>query len=550
MHMKGLRQRRSLGVRLRRWAPHLLFVTGFILLCYAYGYGRLLWSRPQPHHIFRQCDCLGMTWNYAFTDANFLHPRMCNLHADHDTAGYTSAEFPLIYWGVGMLWRLIGQSEFAFRLIMLLLHIAGSYALYLLAWRITRSSFWGIWTSLLFFTSPATAYFAVSFLPEVPAFDLGLIGCWWFHRYFTERRRYQLLWALAFTSLALLVKVTAGFFFIALWGVLLLESLGVGRRRQAWRLFPEPGRIQPWFLAALVPVVLWYAYSQHYNDVHANPFTQTGLSPLWGLSTTELTHALHEACTIVLFELFSAPAWWMFLGCLLLLIHAARSLPWQVVAFHAMLLVGLALYLVGWTAALNDHDYYFICPQVILVAWVITVLWKYGRGERSIIRSPWLNAAAMLLLGWSVFYAAKDMALRTRNGAEIALADMPTFFTPEQREFWRTRVYWERASFLDLEPFTRSLGIKRSDKVLITPDQSWQVDLYLCGQTGWNDYTLLLNDSLSMARAVRLGARYLFITNTEWPERPYMRPFLTDPIGTHGEVTLFDLRHAPGSERP
>jgi hypothetical protein len=53
-----------------------------------------------------------------------------------------------------------------------------------------------------------------------------------------------------------------------------------------------------------------------------------------------------------------------------------------------------------------------------------------------------------------------------------------------------------------------------------------------------------------MARAVRLGARYLYVTNAEWLDRPYMRPFLSGPIGKHGEVTLFDLCHVPGSEHP
>jgi hypothetical protein len=112
----------------------------------------------------------------------------------------------------------------------------------------------------------------------------------------------------------MLLKVTAGFFFVALWGVLLLESIGVGRRRSTWRLFPQPRSIWPWFMAALVPVVLWYAYSQYYNVIHANPFTDTGLSPWWRMSATEIAHALHQAGTIVVFEIFSASVWWMFLG--------------------------------------------------------------------------------------------------------------------------------------------------------------------------------------------------------------------------------------------
>ncbi|MEO8734855.1 MAG: glycosyltransferase family 39 protein, partial [Flavobacteriales bacterium] len=360
-----------------------------------------------------------MTWNYAFTDANFFHPRMCNLHADQNTAGYTAAEFPVIYWGVGMLWRLIGQSEFAFRLIMLLIHFAGSYALYLLASRITRSTFWGIWTSLLFFTSPATVYFAISFLPDVPAFDLGLIGCWWFYRYFTERRRALLILALAFTSLAMLLKVTAGFFFIALWGVLVLETLGIGRKRSPWRLFPRPRAVWPWFLATLIPVVLWYAYSQHYNDVHESPFTQTGLSPFWKMSDVKIAHAFHEAWTIVLYEIFDAPVWFMFIGLFVLMAYSVKSFPWQVIALQAMLLFGFVLYLMGWTLALDDHDYYFICPQIILVTLLIAVLWRYGPPGSNITRSPWIRCAAAIMLGWSVFYASMDMDLRTRNGAEV-----------------------------------------------------------------------------------------------------------------------------------
>lgn len=520
----------------------LVFTIGFVLLCCAYEYGRVLHLRPQPHHIFRQCDCLGMTWNYAFTDPDLFEPRMCNLHADHDTTGRTAAEFPVLYWGVGMLWRAFGQSEFLYRLIMVLLHFGGSYALFLTARRLTRSAFWGIWTSLLFFTSPAIVYFGISFLPDVPALDLALMGCWWAVRYLDRQRRWDLVIAMAFTSLAMLLKITAGFLFVAAWGVLAAETLLW--RRAGRRFFPQRGFTWACFIGAVVPVVAWYAWSAQYNQVHGNPFTNTGMSHYWLMSAEEAATALRFARTILVFEIFSLPVWLVFLGAFVLLAVAARRLPWQVVLFHGLLLFGLVLYLIGWAQALNNHDYYFTCPQLVLMALLITVIAWYGRQEGSWLRTAWARGLALLLLGWSVLYAAVDVGLRTRNGLPVDRSVVAScILNDAQLEHWRSAEYWKRRGQLDVEPYARSLGITRQDRILITVDRSWQVGLYLAGQTGWSDYTVGLEDSLSMARAVHvLRPSYLYLTEPSWADRPYMRPYLAHPIGHHPDVDIYDLR--------
>lgn len=521
-----------------------MFAIGFILVCVAYDYGSVLHLRPQPHHIFRQCDCLGMAWNYAFVDADLFSPRMCNLHANEDTSGHTAAEFPILYWVVGMLWRLVGQSEFLYRALMLALHFAGSIALYFTVLRIVRSVFWAAWLPLLFFSSPATAYFAVSFLPDVPAFDIALIGCWLFVRYRDTGQWSQLAMGLALTSLAMLLKVTSGMLFLAAWGVLVAETVWQGN---GWRLFPERRAAWVVFVAAVVPVVAWYGYAAAYNEVHRNWFSNSGFSHYWKMSSEQARIVLHFARTVLVREIFSIPIWGGFLAVFTMLLALFRKLPWQLVLMHVLLLIGLALYLIGWAEALNDHDYYFIAPQVILMAQLVTVIGWQVRQGRGWPDKVWVKGAALLALVWSVTYASADLGLRTRNGGALSTpppALAAALLCPAQIDHWRESQFWDRHSLLDVEPYARSLGIMRDDRILMADDQGWQAGLYLAGQTGWNNYTVGMSDSLSMARAVyQLRPDYFYLTRLEWAEeRPYVLPYMNHPVGQHGRLTIYDLR--------
>ena len=110
--------------------PIWWFILAFFLMCCAYETGRVLHLRPQPHHLWRQTDCVSLAWNYYDTTVNLFEPAIHNQFADDWTSGKTAGEFPILYWLVGMLWRITGPSEFTFRLIELLLHFAGTLALF------------------------------------------------------------------------------------------------------------------------------------------------------------------------------------------------------------------------------------------------------------------------------------------------------------------------------------------------------------------------------------------------------------------------------------
>ncbi|MCB0763810.1 MAG: glycosyltransferase family 39 protein [Flavobacteriales bacterium] len=532
MTLRGLYADRTV----RTWA----FIGAFIVCCGVYEYGRILNLRPQPHHLMRQCDCLGPTYNYFIGDANLFRPWMCNLHADGDTSGESAGEFPLIYWSMGMLWRVIGQSEFAYRLFGVLLHLFGSLALFRMATRILRSTFWAGWITLIFFTSPTIVYFAISFLPDVPALDLVLIGWWSIQRYVDERSA-KWLWSGAFLmGLGAMLKVTAGMSVLALFAVLLTEGLLPRKRLPVWRVFPR--RMLAWaaLMGAALMVFAWYAYAAHYNAAHNAPYTPNSIWPVWEMTGSEIDRAVRFASTVLVHELLPIPVWGLLLFFLVVLIRHTRRLPIQLVVLNGALLVGLVLFVIGWFQALNNHDYYFINPLIVPIALSVSMLWYFVHHHGAWMNSALTRVLAMAVLVYCVLYAAIDIDLRTHNGDHVRSEN--ALFSKAQLQHWEDNQYWEMRPILGVTPTLRGLGIRPEDRVIVLTDHSWQNALYLMGHRGWNDFTMYFNDSAAFEHCLRNNASYLIINDPVWSERPYVQPYLAHPIGRYEEVRIFDLR--------
>ena len=528
---------------LRRVPATAWFIALFGLFCCAYEYGRVLHQRPFPHHIMRQADCLGMTWNYAFTDPDLFDPRMMNLHGDDNTTGRTAGEFPLLYWVVGMLWRLFGQSEFIYRAIGLALHFAGSLALYRIAREALRSPFWGAWVALLFFTSPTIIYFAISFLPDVPALDLVLIGWACFATYLQHRRRRSLFLAIGLMSLGTLLKVTAGMSLLALLGVLFLESVLPGVSTRRWRVFEH--RALAWIAAVLAALVVgaWYAYAAWFNREHGNPFTPNSIWPAWRVDANGIAEILGSARHLLLYELFAIPIWVLLVMALLLVIWNQRRIPWQLAVFNTLLVLGLLLFLVLWFQALDNHDYYFIAPMVVLMTLLLTALWWLFRERPPLLKAMWLKGVAALVLVYSLAYGVSGLRMRVHGDSPIGGESFAWLHPAPEIAHWDEDRYWQLAGVLDIESFSRALGITREAKVLVAPDMTWQTGLYLMGQRGWNDYTVHLADSTQIDHYIRYhGADYLYVLHRDFGERPYVHHFLSHPLGEHGGIWIYDLR--------
>ncbi|MBK9626746.1 MAG: glycosyltransferase family 39 protein [Flavobacteriales bacterium] len=311
----------------RSVGPRWVFVIGFLTFSAIYEYGRVLHLRPLPMHIWRQADCLSLTWNYYTGEATFLKPVIHGQIADGGESGLSAGEFPLLYWAMGQVWKVIGPSEFAYRLFGLLFHFVASYMLFLTLRRLLRSDFWAIGITLLLFTSPVLLYYGVSFLTDVPAFDLALMGWYFFVRHAEEGKRRWWILSTACFALATLLKVTAGMSFVAIIGLYLLFTV-----RPAWfRSIPKvfPSRVFGWAVIAisLAGIAAWYIHAEQFNTDHAGRYTFNNLWPIWEMSPDEIDRAVTFAKRILLFQIFDTSVLLLIGLAIILLIVHVRELP-------------------------------------------------------------------------------------------------------------------------------------------------------------------------------------------------------------------------------
>ena len=113
---------------LERYKNDLLFILLFAVFSISY-YDSVLDKGPLSMHIWRQTDCLSLTSNYA-NGATLFEPEIHFQGSDDLTSGKSAGEFPALYYVVGKIWSLTGESYLAYRLFYLLILFAGSFALF------------------------------------------------------------------------------------------------------------------------------------------------------------------------------------------------------------------------------------------------------------------------------------------------------------------------------------------------------------------------------------------------------------------------------------
>ncbi len=532
---------------LRRVDAKWWFVLGFFLMCCAYEAGRVLNIRPQPHHLWRQTDCISLAWNYYDTTWNLFKPAIHNQFADGHASGRSAGEFPLLYYVVGITWRITGPSEFLYRLIVLLIHFVGSLALFGAVRRITNSGSWAAMVALLFFSSPVIVYFSISFLTDVPALDMALIGWWYLVRYVQERRRSLWTWSVAFFSLAMLLKVTAGMSLVAISGVLILETLfSRGKSREA-DLFPHRRFAWTALLIGYAMVYAWYAYAAWYNGVHGAKYTFNDLWPIWIMTPEAMDWAWRTGCDIIVFQVFDTSVWVLLGTAFVSLVLNARQFPWRAWVLVLSLIVGSALYTILWFNALQDHDYYFINPMITLVVLLVAFLWWLGRQHPDILRARWAQAGMGVLLVLNVAYAAQNMQMRYDTSGRMTARSLWPIYHEAELAYWNGLDYWGMGDLPTIEPRLRELGVRKEDKVIFLDDQAINSALVLMGNRGWTGFGL---DLLALGRIDELithGAHYLLFTERKWLDDPRLASYLTAPVAQVGGVRIFDLT---GQHRP
>jgi len=208
---------------------------------------------------WRQTDTASIARNFFEEDMNIFYPRV---NWRGNTRGYVESEFPLYPFLVACLYKIHGTpNETLGRIVSVFSAILTVLILYLFVLKLFDQET-AFYSAMFYAVSPLAAYYTRTFMPESMMMLFYLLGIYLFYLWVYDNNRLAGIFALAATSLALLVKLTAL--------IMIFPMLGILYDRYQWG-FLRQKRVWGFFALSFIAPALWYWHAYHL-------FLETGLS--------------------------------------------------------------------------------------------------------------------------------------------------------------------------------------------------------------------------------------------------------------------------------
>jgi hypothetical protein len=495
-----------------------IFIFSLLAISYFYDYHKILNKRPQSLHHWRQTECTSLALNYYQNGMNFFKPEI-HLHiADDYNSGYTVGEFPIIYYIVANLYHLFGFHESIFRATTLLLFFIGLFAVFRTVKDLLSDEFWAWGAGILLFMSPVVVFYANNFLPDVPALSLALTGWLFFYTFYKTKKDKWLTGAAALFLLAGLIKITASMSLILLIIILIAERLFRSEARSL--IFFSFKKHFLILTLPLVAIAAWYITAINYNKNHNVTYFSTRTWPIWDMSSEEISSLFHKIMIEWRFEYFHTSIW-VLTGIAILIFILKSNFINRFFLFGSLILFsGSALFIMLWFFALRDHDYYIINLLLLPLLMFIGLLDYLKNNHYRLFKSWALKIGFFIIVVINIVHAQRSLNDRYFSWKN----ELPLF-----------------KDVHEVEPYLRSLGISRTDKVISTPDDATNYTLYLMNQPGWTEHMGVKLDSLNILRLKEKGAKYLIINDKRELEREELKPFIHNRVGEYNNISIFKL---------
>ncbi len=512
----------------------------FLLLLVVFSmlyYDSVMDKGPLNAHLWRQTDCLSMTRNYM-NGANFLEPEMDILLADNHTTGKSAGEFPILYYVIGFLWSVFGESYLLYRSVYLLIVAIGLFALFRSVKLILNDSFWAIIITFLLFSSPVYVFYGVSFLTDAPAFSFVLVGLYFFLQYHTKKKMLMFFLSMIFFALAGLLKVSSLIAFIFLGMIVFIELFNIktlGTKKVYHTFLPEAIG----FVFVLLSIFSWYYYAGEYNELHGFKYTFNSIYPLWNMSEIEQEPLVSGVKNFTSIVFFSRPILYMLfvLGCVNLFLYKKIS----VFAYLSSItiIIGAVLYFVLWGPLMGIHDYYYVALLILFLG-VVLPFASYVKEHYSVLfNGRKLKVFLSLFLVFNFGYCLSVVNLKTLGlDGSVPLVGNHRFVENMRWANWDTDAHWK--SFEEIKIHLDDMGIKPEDKIISLPDQSFNSSLFLIGHKGWTNYKNYKTKE-DIDFLIQKGAKYLFISDPIYLEKDHIKPFLYKKVGEFKNIKIFKL---------
>ncbi len=516
----------------------LIFILLLLTVSWLYNYHNILFYPPYSIHAWRQADCLSFALNYFNDNLNFWEPQINGLGDSGN--GKTVSEFPVIYYTVAKLWKIFGQKEFIFRTINILIVFFGLFNLYRLAKGILKDSFFAIFIPLFLFTSPVLVYYTNNFMADASAMGLALSGCYYLYRYVTFSEKRVIIIATLFFLLGGLIKITSLIIFFSLTGFLFIELLLNYKNIDRVKLKAFIIGIA----VILVSITAWFLYSRHYNLSNNNNggFFLQSIFPIWELSSDERKLITESLFTKLLRSFFNRGFVAVIFLLFIYLIISWKKANRFLLIVCCICFIGVISYVLLWFKAFDVHDYY-LTNLLIFIPLVLLTFFEFLK--RNYPKIAVRTGFKLILSGVLVFLIYQTALINRMKYDDKKYFAKEQLIKQSDRENWEYYHWYYNNNFKAFEtikPYLRSIGIKKTDRVICMADASINISLYLMDQKGYTKYGYArFSDKERIDFAINQGCKYLILSDENLKQSAGIEAYLTDKIGQYQNISIYSL---------
>ena len=488
------------------------FVIVFILFFLNY-YNKTIFFRPSGMHQWRQADCLSIAKNYYEGGMHFFEPK---IHFAGVEGGKAVSECPILNYSAASLWKVFGEQEFLYRLLEYIIFISSMYVLFRTILKNFQSSWSAFFTVGFFLTSPLLVFYSLNFISDVPALSLGIICfCLTFEFYKTKKLSF-FYWALIIGTLAVLMKASALMGLSILFFICVIDVLGINKYFKTEKLF-----LKKWLpiLALFLSIGIlfaWYKFALNYNDNNSNNIFLLTVLPIWEMDKVEIISNLKFLFNNHFPVFLNKPMFFLFFMLVLFVISKFKQLGTFLKYSFVLTGVFFLSYLLFFFQVFSVHDYYLnnlmIFPVVTLFCFAELV--SLSNWFQTNKKFAWLSLVFLF-----IFNASHAAAIyRLRMIEDDKLVSWYPFISEDESKLAKY-LFWDYGNSIKrIENFTPALRqhhINRTDTVISTPDQSFDISLYFMDQKGFTiaKHHFLL-DTLVLEKVMRKKAKYLILSDT------------------------------------
>ncbi|MEY4286115.1 MAG: hypothetical protein RL511_188 [Bacteroidota bacterium] len=504
-----------------------------LLLSFLYGFWQHFLDPIQPIHECRKADSLSQAMQFM-KGGHLLAPRT---HAISNFGRQeAAAEFPIIYYVIGQIWRLVG-----FHLWIAKLFSISYLLLAIIAFRQVLLSYFNsekltLIFSGIIFSSPVLIYYADTLLPDVFSFASLLLGASYFYRYVQTQKLQHWLVFTFFLSIAILIKITALVAVLSFVGAFFFYSL-----HQTNRAYWKDRRLWFGYFSLLLILILtysWYRYAIAYNAQHHSYIFSTTIRPIWEVDIPTRWRIIQLISQEHLKEIMH-PIFLLVLLLALVLLFFKGRIPlffryWMLVA-----LIGLGAYFILWFWVFEVHDYYFIEALFFPLTILALVLKNYSAYLQQKKVGKWLFGIGLTFL----FLNTVSFTQVAAGNQNIIVKN--TFLTSKLVVGnWGWFYFNHQEGLQQIQEQSKAIQriIQPTDTVFCFSDPYPNVHLSAIDRIGFSGYGYRRNisDSLMIRRWIKMGASKLLLLQAD-TANPLIQPYLKQQLYQKNKVFIYDL---------